>query len=262
LTKGPWEQPDPPAGATPSRPPSAPRHRLWLWLGLLAAVGVLAMALMRAYPEAIQTGDDQASLFLRLGMVVLVSTVLLRGLHGSPRQYLKYAAIWTGVIAVLALGYAYRTDLAQVPQRLQLAFNVGTPVTVGERTLVVPQGEDGHYVVDGLVNGQRVRFMVDTGATETVLSPADARRLGIPVDTLNYGYESETANGKGYSAAYDATSLEVGAIRLEGFRVMVNKAPMSGSLLGMSFLKRLEAFEFRDRQLILKWREDGQGRAY
>jgi aspartyl protease family protein len=261
LTKGPWEQPDPPTAATPSRP-AAPRHRLWLWLGLLAGVGVLAVALMRAYPEAIQTGDDQASLFLRLGMVVLVSTVLLRGLHGSPRQYLKYAAIWTGVIAVLALGYAYRTDLAQVPQRLQLAFNVGTPVTVGERTLVVPQGEDGHYVVDGLVNGQRVRFMVDTGATETVLSPADARRLGIPVDTLNYGYESETANGKGYSAAYDATSLEVGAIRLEGFRVMVNKAPMSGSLLGMSFLKRLEAFEFRDRQLILKWREDGQGRAY
>lgn len=261
MTKGPWEQADPPAVA-PSRPPSPPRHRLWLWLGLLAAVGVLALALMRAYPEAIQTGDDQASLFLRLGMVVLVSTVLLRGLHGSPRQYLKYAAIWTSIIAVLALGYAYRAELMQIPQRLQLAFNVGTPVTVGERTLVVPQGEDGHYVVDGLINGKRVRFMVDTGATETVLSPADARRLGVPVDTLTYGYESETANGKGYSAAYDATSLEVGAIRLEGFRVMVNKAPMSGSLLGMSFLKRLEAFEFRDRQLILKWREDGQGRAY
>lgn len=261
MIKGPWEQPDPPA-VTSSRPASPPRHGLWLWLGLLAAVGVLALALMRAYPEAIQTGDDQASLFLRLGMVVLVSTVLLRGLHGSPRQYLKYAAIWTAVIAVLALGYAYRAELAQVPQRLKLAFNVGTPVTVGERTLVVPQGEDGHYVVDGLINGKRVRFMVDTGATETVLSPADARRLGIPVDTLTYGYESETANGKGYNAAYDATSLEVGAIRLEGFRVMVNKAPMSGSLLGMSFLRRLEAFEFRDRQLILKWREDGQGRAY
>lgn len=261
MTKGPWEQPDAPAATPPSRP-AAPRHGLWLWLGLLAAVGVLAIALMRAYPEAIQTGDDQASLFLRLGMVVLVSTVLLRGLHGSPRQYLKYAAIWTGVIAVLALGYAYRAELMQIPQRLQLAFNVGTPVTVGERTLVVPQGEDGHYVVDGLVNGQRVRFMVDTGATETVLSPADARRLGIPVDTLTYGYESETANGKGYSAAYDAASLEVGAIRLEGFRVMVNKAPMSGSLLGMSFLNRLEAFEFRDRQLILKWREDDKGRAY
>lgn len=257
---GPWDQPDAPA----PRPtgPAVPRHRLWLWLGLLAAVGVLALALYRAYPEAIQTNDDKASLFLRLGMVVLVSTVLLRGLQGSMSQYLKYVAIWMGVIAVLALGYAYRAELAQVPRKLALAFNVGTPVTVGERTLVVPQGEDGSYVVDALVNGKRVRFVVDTGATETVLNQADARRLGIPVDALNYGYESETANGKGYSAAYDATRLEVGAIKLEGFRMMVNKAPMSMSLLGMSFLRRLDAFEFRDRRLILKWREDEKGRAY
>ncbi|USQ95775.1 retropepsin-like aspartic protease family protein [Caulobacter sp. RL271] len=264
MTKGPWDQPDTPPTSLP-RPaagPPVPSHRVWLWLGLLVAVGVLVAALIRAYPEAIQTGQDQANLFLKLSVVVLVSTALLRGLQGSPRQYLKYAAIWTGVIAVLALGYAYRAELSGVPQKLKLAFNVGAPVAVGERTLVVPQGEDGHYVVDGMVNDQRVRFIVDTGATETVLSPADARRLGIPVDTLNYGYESETANGKGYSAAYDTTRLEVGSIRLEGFRVMVNKAPMSGSLLGMSFLSRLDAFEFRDRQMILKWREDEKGRAY
>lgn len=259
---GPWEQqPDTPPAAAPSRPPVA-RHRLWLWLGLLVAVGVLVLALARAYPEAIRTGEDKANLALKLGFVVLVSTALLRGLRGSIGQHLKYVAIWTGIIAVLALGYAYRAELGEVPRKLQLAFNVGTPVTVGERTLVVPQGQDGAYVVDGLVNGQRVRFVVDTGATETVLDPADARRLGIPVDTLNYGYAVETANGKGYSAAYDASSLEVGAIRLEGFRVMVNKTPMGVSLLGMSFLQRLDAFEFRGRQLILKWREDEKGRAY
>lgn len=239
-----------------------PRHRLWLWLGLLAIVGALAFALYRAFPEAMRTGDDRADLFYQLGVVVLVSTALLRGLRGSIGQHLKYVAIWAGIIAVLALGYAYRAELAEVPQRLKLAFNVGTPVAVGERTLVVPQGDDGAYVVDGLVNGQRVRFMVDTGASETVLSPDDARRVGIPVDALTYGYEAETANGKGYSAAYDATSLAVGPIKLEGFRVMVNKAPMSGSLLGMSFLKRLDAFEFRDRRMILKWREDEKGRAF
>ncbi len=262
MTKGPWEQADAEPATRPAAGPAVPRRRLWLWLGLLAAVGALALALYRAYPEAIQTDDDKASLFLRLGMVVLVSTVLLRGLQGSLSQHLKYVAIWTGVIAVLALGYAYRAELAGVPRKMALAFNVGTPVAVGERTLVVPQGEDGSYVVDGLVNGKRVRFVVDTGATATVLSPADARRVGIPVDALTYGYESETANGKGYSAAYDATRLEVGSIKLEGFRVMVNKTPMSMSLLGMSFLQRLDAFEFRDRQLILKWREDEKGRAY
>lgn len=260
--RGPWDQPE--TSAPAPRPVGAPvpRHRLWLWLGLLAAIGALALALARAYPEAVRTGDAKADIFYQLGVVVLVSTVLLRGLRGPISQHLKHVALWSGIIAALVLGYAYRAELSQVPQRLKLAFNVGSPVQVGERTLAVPQGVDGHYVVDGLINGQRVRFMVDTGATETVLSPDDARRLGIPVDSLNYGYETETANGKGYSAAYDATSLEVGAIRLEGFRVMINKAPMNGSLLGMSFLNRLEAFEFRDRKMILKWREDSTGHAY
>ena len=256
--KSPWEQPAPqsPAAPPPTRP-SAPRHRLWLWLGLLAAIGVVAFALARAFPEAVRTGDDKAELAFRLGMVVLITAGLLRAARGPISQYLKHAALWTGIVAILALGYAYRAELAEVPQRMKLAFNVGSPVQVAERTLVVPQGEGGHYFVDALLNGQRVRFMVDTGATETVLSPEDARRIGIPVDSLTYAYESETANGKGYGAAYDLTSLEVGAIKLDGFRVMVNKAPMGQSLLGMSFLERLEAFEFRDRQMILKWREDG-----
>ncbi|MET3664008.1 TIGR02281 family clan AA aspartic protease [Caulobacter sp. 1776] len=257
--RGPW---DPSERTAPPTPGPVPRHRLWLWLALLTAVALIALALARAFPEAIRTSDDKASLFYQLGLVVLVSTALLRGMRGTIGQHLKYAALWAGIIAVLALGYAYRAELSDVPQRLKLAFNVGTPVQVAERTLVVPQGEDGSYVVDGLVNGQRVRFMVDTGATQTVLSPDDARRLGLPVDTLDYGYEAETANGKGYSAAYDTRSLAVGPIKLEGFRVMVNKAPMSGSLLGMSFLQRLDAFEFRDRRLTLKWREDEKGRAY
>lgn len=271
--RGPWDQPDTPA-PTPSkaapqtfrRPPlpgpSAPRGGMWLWLGFLAGIGVLVFALSHAFPEALQSGDDKMSLLYRVGIVVLISSVLMRGLQGSLGQHMKHVAIWLGVIAVLALGYAYRAELASVPRQLQLAFNVGSPVQTEERTLVVPQGEGGHYVVDGLINGQRVRFMVDTGATETVLSPADAKRIGIPIDTLNYGYKAQTANGVGYGAAYDATMLEIGAIKLEGFRVMVNKAPMDGSLLGMSFLNRLEAFEFRNRQLILKWREDGKGRAY
>jgi aspartyl protease family protein len=60
----------------------------------------------------------------------------------------------------------------------------------------------------------------------------------------------------GYGAAWVADRLEVGGIRLTGVPVTINQAPMSTSLLGMNFLNRLEAFEFRGRQLILKWRDD------
>lgn len=240
----------------PVEEPPPERPRVWLWLGFLAAVGVIVLALARTFPEALRTGDDTARVIYSLGFLVLVSTGLLRASRGRIAEHLKYGAIWAGIIAVLVVGYAYRDEMAGVGRKVQLAFNVGTPVATGEHELVVPQDETGHFVVDARVNGQRVRFMVDTGATDTVLSPDDARRLGVDVDGLDYAYAAETANGVGYGAAWRADSLEVGPIRLDGFPMSVNKAPMSGSLLGMSFLGRLEAFEFRGRKLILKWRED------
>jgi aspartyl protease family protein len=128
-------------------------------------------------------------------------------------------------------------------------------VQTADHELVIPQDAEGSYVVIGKVNGERVRFVVDTGATDTVLSPADARRLGVPIERLAYRAESETANGVGYGAPYRAQRLEVGAIALTDFPMTVNRAPMSVSLLGLSFLNRLEAYEFRGRKLILKWRE-------
>ena len=128
----------------------------------------------------------------------------------------------------------------------------------GHRLDLFAQFQPSHFVgfeLVGKVNGQRVRFLVDTGATDTVLSPDDARRIGIDVDQLHFVQAAETANGKGYGAAYAAKRLEVGPIAFDNFALVVNRAPMSSSLLGLSFLNRLESFQVRDGQLVLRWRE-------
>jgi aspartyl protease family protein len=104
----------------------------------------------------------------------------------------------------------------------------------------------------GQVNGQAVRFLVDTGASETVLSPADAKRIGVDTAGLAFDHPSETANGVGYAAPLTADSLAVGTIRFENVPMLVNQAPMSSSLRGMSFLKRLESFKVSGRKLYLK----------
>jgi aspartyl protease family protein len=175
---------------------------------------------------------------------------------GRPRwaEHLRHVALWAAIVAVLALGFAYRDVIADAPQRLRLAFSDGQPVAGGDRELIIPQDEAGAFVVVGKVNGQRVRFLVDTGATDTVLSPDDARRLGLDLGALSFDREAETANGLVAGAAFNADSLEVGPIRLEDFPMSVNRAPMSSSLLGLSFLDRLAAFEVRDHKLILTWR--------
>ncbi|WP_425996521.1 retropepsin-like aspartic protease family protein [Caulobacter sp. DWR1-3-2b1] len=251
----PWK-PTPPE--QPPTPEPEPRRPL-LWLLFIAAIIGIVIAMARAFPEAVRTPDDWGSVIYSLGVVALVSAGLFR-IRGRLQvmRHLRHAAIWAAIVAVLALGFAYADELEGVSQRVRIAFSGGAPVATAERELVIPRDETGSFVVVAQVNGERVRFLVDTGATETVLSPDDARRLGVDPDALNYDRQSETANGLGYGASHVAERLEVGAIRFDGFPMVVNKAPMSTSLLGMSFLDRLESYEVRGRTLTLKWR-DGAG---
>ena len=246
---GPWARP------APAPRPARRSPRAWLWLCLMAALVALIAALAHAFPEAVRTGDDWARVARAAGVAVLVSAGVFRGGRILRPQHLKYVAVWAGVIAVLALGFAYRDEFAGVGRRLQLAFSVGEPVAGAEQELIVPQDADGGYVLVAKVNGQRVRFVVDTGASDTVLSPDDARRIGVDVDRLNYVLESETANGTGYGAPFVADRFDVGPLSLTNFRVTVNKTSLSASLLGMSFLSKLESFRFEDGKLVLRWRE-------
>ncbi|HET6970452.1 MAG TPA: TIGR02281 family clan AA aspartic protease [Phenylobacterium sp.] len=229
--------------------------RIWLWLAGLAAIGGLVVALVHAFPEAVRTRNDWANVAYFVGLLALLSTRFLRRPGALGVRHLRYAAVWALVVAGLALVVAYRDELAGVPQHLRLAFSNGDPVQTAEHELTVPQDAEGGFVVVGAVNGQRVQFLVDTGASDTVLSPDDARRLGVDVDHLSFDGQAETANGVGRGAAFTAQRLEVGPIALNGFRMAINQAPMSRSLLGLSFLSRLESFEVRDRKLILRWRE-------
>lgn len=250
---GPW--------ARPPVPPAAPVTPVWprviLWAGLCAALAVIVLALAHAFPEAVRTPNDWIEIARAAGLVVLVSAGMLRAGRVLRPRHLKYAAAWAGIVAVLALGFAYRGELKGVGQHLQLAFSAGDPVVTAAHELVVPQGEDGGYVLVGRVNGQRVRFVVDTGASDTVLSPDDARRIGVDMASLRYVVESETANGLGYGAPYVARRFEVGPLALADVKLTVNRAPMSASLLGMSVLSRLDSFQFGDRKLILRWRDAG-----
>lgn len=247
--EGPWRAPDP-----KPRPP----RRGGLVLVLAASLVALLAALAHAFPESLQTGDGWTSLGYGLGLIVLVSAALGRLRRETIGAHLKNVAIWAALVAVLALGYAYREEIAGVPRHLAIAFSAADPVVTAEHELVVPQDETGAYEVVGQVNGQRVMFVLDTGASDTVLSPSDARRLGVDVGALDYRYPVETANGAGHAAPFTADRVEIGPIELREFPMSVNQAAMSRSLLGLSFLRRLEAFEVRDRKLILRWR-DPQG---
>ena len=247
-SRGPWQRDEPPPA-----PPAQPR-RGWRLVALLVVVGGLLVLLSTAFPGRLQTADDWSWLAQGLGALVVVAAGVLTARQVNWGQKARHAAIWVAILAVLFIGAAYRDELQGVGQRLRSELSGGYPVAAGERELVVNQDDQGGFFVMGKVNGQPVRFLVDTGASDTVLSPADAHRLGLDSGALRYDRSAETANGVGYGAQVTADSVAVGSIELKALPVLVNQAPMTSSLLGMSFLTRLESFQVRGRKLYLKAR--------
>ena len=254
---GPWghRTPEPSADAPPPArsPIRAPRPISWPVLLLIGGICGLVLALARAFPEARLSKVDWGDAVYLGGFALLVGAGVWRYRGLKLVFVLKYVAIWVGVAAVLALGFAYKDEIAGIPQHFAIAFQTGRPVVVGPHELVISQDDEGAYQALATVNGQPVRFIVDTGASDTVLAPQDARRLGVDLVSVKFDQESETANGKGYGAPFVARDFQLGPIRLVNFKMQINKAPMSSSLLGLSFLKRMTSSEIRGRKLYLKW---------
>jgi len=225
-----------------------------LWLAALGLVGLGVWGLYRLFPGRITTTEDWG--YLARGVAVL--GLVLASVIGARRIRMKDAArnlvIWIGVFGVIVLGVAYRGSLGEVAMRVRSELVPGYAVPAGDHAMALSEDAEGAFHVIGRVNGQPVNFLVDTGASDIVLSPADARRLGVDVSGLSFTRTYETANGIGEGAAWTATSLEVGQIHLGNVAMSINQAPMSASLLGMTFFKQIDSFEIKDNQMILKWR--------
>jgi aspartyl protease family protein len=240
----------------PEQPPAPPPQRLsirpgaFIWLGLLAGAGLLVFLLSILVPGQTLGGEDNFAVMRLLGLAALVSSGLLTIRRIDLGRAVRWAAVWVAIIILLVIGYADRADFIDIGDQLRAALFPAFAVSRSPREMVVGRSDGGAFFVMAEVNGAPVRFLIDTGSSEIVLSPADAARTHV--DTAGATLPSETANGVGYGAVATVDSLTVGPIRMRNVPVAVNKAPMSESLLGMSFLRRLESFEVRGDEMILK----------
>jgi aspartyl protease family protein len=114
------------------------------------------------------------------------------------------------------------------------------------------KASDGHFWAEGDVNGVRVRFLVDTGATAVALTPQDAERLGIDLTRLTYGYTVVTAGGRARAAAVKLASVSVAGAKLADVDALVIEKGLDASLLGMSYLGRLSSFQATRQALFLR----------
>jgi aspartyl protease family protein len=123
----------------------------------------------------------------------------------------------------------------------------------GSRTVVIAPSRGGHFRVSGRVDGRRIDFMVDTGATVIALKPEDAAMLGIHPVERDYGAMVKTANGAIRVAPVQLESVEIEDLEVHNVAAIVMPAGVSPeNLLGLSFLRRLRRFEYADGKLVLE----------
>lgn len=246
-------------GKGPWRRDSEPKHggsgtRLFIWLAVLVVLGVGLVKLSEFFPGQVSSDWDRARLLQLVAILVLVSASVVFARRAKLNEVLRNLAIWAGVVAVLVLGFTFQDDLQSIGQRVRSELIPGEPISTNGNELVLSESADGHFYVMGEANGTRIRFLIDTGASDIVISPSDAARLGIDVKALDFTRAYQTANGIGQGASYRLASLSIGPIALINVPVSINQAEMGSSLLGMSFLRQIGSFEIAGRRLYLRAR--------
>jgi aspartyl protease family protein len=138
-------------------------------------------------------------------------------------------------------------------ERQTAAPRATVPAPAPANEMVLRPGRGGHYYVTADVGGAEIRFLVDTGASLIALSADDAERIGLDPDSLDYNGVVQTANGTTRVAPITLDEVRIGQMEVDRVEAIVSRAPMGMSLLGMSFLRRLEGYRVEDGNLVLSW---------
>lgn len=227
------------------------------WIVMAAIGGGLILLILSDRSDGTLAGGDELGQALYLGVW---GAVIGAGILGSGRRLgyvARSLALWLLVALVLVAGYQYRYELQDVANRVTAGLVPGSPLSIndgdGGNTVMLEKAPNGHFEARILVNGVPVHTVVDTGATTTVLTAADARAAGYEPASLSYTITVSTANGLARAARATAKDITLGTISRKNMPILVVDAGMLGqSLLGMNFIGSLSGFDVRGDRMILR----------
>lgn len=188
--------------------------------------------------------DSQARIFYLLLLGAFLLVYVFAAYRHRLGQALQHALIWVLIFmgAVLAVGFW---------QPLTSQLYVDRAMPAGQDTLSLRRAADGHFYAVAEVNGAPVRFMIDTGASDLVLTGADARAAGLDIGRLNYVLPTITANGRTMSAPVRLETVALGGLVDHAVPASVSGGELDQSLLGMRYLERFRSVRFEGNMLYL-----------
>lgn len=168
------------------------------------------------------------------------------------RNIMIFAAVMIGLGTFMAQ-MADRMSSASATSVPRTTVAVATAAPAAGRTLNIPRDRRGHFAAEGRIEGQRVGFMVDTGASVVALNETSAARFGLRPSRGEYNATVSTANGTIKAARTRIAMLDVGGLVVRDVDAMVlPDEALSENLLGLSFLSRLKRFEYANGQMVLE----------
>jgi len=224
------------------------------WL-LLAVLLVALLVLVARHDEGTVgplSSGQFASLTYKIVLLVLVGTAALIMFRERFTQALTAALLWVALALILVIGYSYRFELRDVADRVLAELMPGHVITHG-RAVEVARAANGDFDVIAQINGVRVAMVLDTGASSVVLTRDDAKAAGLPLEVLAYAANIDTANGRTRAAPVTLDRIAVGGLVERSVEALVAQpGQLKTSLLGMSFLNRLQSWEVRGDRLMLR----------
>ena len=186
------------------------------------------------------------ALYLLLAIVLVASSLV--GMRLSAGKAAKMALAWVAIFGAGFALFAFRGEFGALGARLKSEVSGPAAQIVGSEVRI-PKQDDGHFWVEAKINGQEVRFLVDSGATTTTIGRSVAQAAGIEtgmrVDIVS------TANGTVAMPRARASLVELGPIRRTDMAVNVHPNDEL-NVIGMNFISSLSSWGVQGNTLVLR----------
>ena len=182
--------------------------------------------------------------------LLLISSLAARRLPMG--QVAKMALAWVAIFAALFAVFSFRFEFLNIWDRVKADFAGTAGQTVSGEAIEIKRQDDGHYWLQADVNGNAVRFMIDSGATTTAVNAETAKDASVEVDADGYPVMIDTANGRVTAKRGVIKSLKVGPHDLIDHKVVVSDSFGDTNVLGMNFLDGMKSWKVEGNVMTLQ----------